>query len=127
MACGFGDYISIVCDLWDSEELKIKSNYSSTLKATAERICNERSKVFEKCFEEVKTGIERQLRENKERPDFQSMYLYLVEVLPAILKKFPNHYNDPILWQVFIALRQAIYTHAILAAQTINQVYNQFN
>ena len=68
-----------------------------------ERTCNERSEVFEKCFEEVKTGIERQLRENKEHPDFRSMYLYLVEVLPGILKKLPNHYNDPILWQVFSA------------------------
>ena len=68
MDSGFGDYISIVCDLWDSEKLKIKSNYSSTLKATVERICNERSEVFEKCFEEVKMGIERQLRENKENP-----------------------------------------------------------
>ena len=33
------DYISIVRDLWDSEELKIDSGYSSSLKATVKKIC----------------------------------------------------------------------------------------
>ena len=68
------DYISVVCDLWDSEELKIESEYSSSLKATVEKICSERSEIFEQCFEEVKEGIERvraiNAIESREQPYF---------------------------------------------------------
>ena len=97
MASGFAvsDYRSIVRDLWDAEELKIKSNYSSSLKATIEKLCSERSEIFEKYFQEVKEGVA--------RTHFQSMFLYLAQELPDILK-MPNHYSDPIQWQVAILL-----------------------
>ena len=34
---------------------------------------------------------------SKEQRHFQSMFLYLPQELPDILKKMPNHYSDPIL------------------------------
>ena len=42
MASGFavGDYLSIVRDLCDAEELKIKSSYSSSLKDTIKKLCS---------------------------------------------------------------------------------------
>ena len=87
------------------EELKIKSNYSSSLKATIEKLRSKRCKIFEKYFQEVKEGVAR-IRANsnasKEQPHFQSMFLYLAQELPDILK---THYSDPpILWQVAILL-----------------------
>ena len=105
MASGFAvnDYRSVLRDLWDAEELKIKSVYSSSLKATVERLCSERCEVFEKHFQAVKEGVAR-IRANsdasEEQPHFRSMFLYLAQELPDILKKMPNHYSDPILWQV---------------------------
>ena len=95
------DYISVVRDLWDSEELKIESEYISSLKATVEKICSERSEIFEQCFEEVKEGIERVRAinsvESKEQPYFRGMYLYLAQELLGALEKLPKWYNDPIL------------------------------
>ena len=105
MASGFvvSDYRSIVHDLWEAEELKINSSYSSSLKATTEKLCSKRCETFEKYFEEVREGVAR-VRANcsarKEQPYFRSMFLYLAEELPDILKKMPSHYSDPILWQV---------------------------
>ena len=92
MASAFvvSDYRSIVRDLWDAEELKINSSYNSSLKATTEKLCSERCETFEKYFEEVREGAAR-VRANcnarKEQPYFQSMFLYLAEELPDILKK----------------------------------------
>ena len=106
MASGFvvSDYRSIVRDLWDAEELKINSSYSSSLKTTIEKLCSERCETFEKYFEEVREGVAR-VRANcsarKEQPYFRSIFLYLAEELPDILKnEMPSHYSDPILWQV---------------------------
>ena len=105
MASGFvvSDYRSIVRDLRDAEELKINSSYSSSLKATIEKLCSERCETFAKYFQEVEKGVAR-IRANsnakKEQPHFRSMFLYLAEELPDILKRMPSHYNDPILWQV---------------------------
>ena len=104
MASGFvvNDYRSIVRDLRDAEELKINSSYSSLLKTTIEK-CSERCETFEKYFEEVRDHVAR-VRANcnvrKEQPYFRSMFLYLAEELPDILKKTPSHDSDLILWQV---------------------------
>ena len=53
----------------------------------------------------VKEGVEKIRRnscaeEEQLQPDFQKMFLYLAQDLPDILKKIPNEYSDPILWQV---------------------------
>ena len=98
MASGFvvSDYRSIVRDLWEAEELKINSSYSSSLKATTEKLSSERCETFEKYFEEVRANC----NARKEQPYFRSMFPYLAEELPDILKKIPSHYSDPILWQV---------------------------
>ena len=77
-------------DLWDAEELKINSSYSSSLKTTIEKLCSKKCETFQKCFEEVREGVAR-VRANcntrKEQPYFRSMFLYLAEELPDILKK----------------------------------------
>ena len=102
MASGFvvSDYVSVLRDLLDSEELKISSSYSSSLKATIEKIVNERSEVFERCFLEVKEAVEKVRTCGKEQPYFRGMFLYLAQELPKILQKLPKDYNDPIVWQV---------------------------
>ena len=110
MASGYmvGDYISIVRDLCDAEELKIKSSYSSSVKGTIEKLCSgEWCDIFEKCFQEVKQGVARigvKSSASKEQPHFQSMFLYLAQELPDVLKRMdmPKDYSDPILWQVAI-------------------------
>ena len=48
-----GDCISILHDLWDSEEFKINTDVSSFLKTTVDKICSEGNEMFERCFEEV--------------------------------------------------------------------------
>ena len=106
MASGFvvNDYKCIVRDLWDSEEFKINSKYSETLKNTVEKICSEGSAPFEQCFLEVTEAVERMVKSNdgvnKEQPNFRDMYLYLAKELPKVLEKLSSDYNDPILWQV---------------------------
>ena len=109
MASGFGfvvsDYRSIIRDLWDAEECKIKSKHSALLKNTIERLCSERCEIFEQYFQIVKEGVEKIRRnssteEEQLQPDFQKMFLYLAQDLPDILKKILNEYSDPILWQV---------------------------
>ena len=90
-------------DLWDAEELKINSSYSSSLKTTIENLYSKRCEIFEKYFEEVREGVAR-VRANCnariKQPYFRSMFLYLGEEFLDILKKLPSHYSDPILWQV---------------------------
>ena len=105
MASGLvvSNYRSTVRDLWEAEELKINSSYSSSLKATTEKLCSERCETFEKYFEEVREGVTRvraDCNARKEQPYFRSMFPYLTEELPDILKKMPSHYSDLILWQV---------------------------
>ena len=108
MASGFAvvDYLSIVRDLCDAEELKIKSSYSSSLKDTIEKLCSgKRCDIFEKCFQEVKESVARiraKSSASKEQPHFRSMFLYLAQELPDLLKRMdmPSRYSDPILWQV---------------------------
>ena len=88
-------------DLWDSEELKIDSDYSSSLKAMVEKICKEKNDLFQRCFEEVKEDLAKARSDNPNSGDyFQRMYLYLAQELPKVLKKLPTPYDDPILWQV---------------------------
>ena len=93
------DCISTLRDLWDSEEFKINSDISSSLKATVDKICREGNELFEQCFEEVKEGLEK-ARANNSGVFFQVMYMYLAQELPRVLEKLPSPYNDPILWQV---------------------------
>ena len=59
MASGFvvSDYRSIVCYLWDAEELKINSRYSSSLKATIKKLCSNRCEIYEKYIVEVKEAV----------------------------------------------------------------------
>ena len=105
MASGFmvSDYRSVIRDLWEAEELKIKSKYSLLLKNTIERLCSQRCEIIEEYFQIVKGGVKK-IRKNssegEESPDFQSMFLYLAQDLPDMLKKMPSEYSDPILWQV---------------------------
>ena len=70
------DCISSLRDLWDSEEFKINSDISSSLKATVDKICREGNEMFEQCFEEVKEGLEK-ARTNNLGAFFPS-YVYIL-------------------------------------------------
>ena len=95
------DCISILRDLWDSEEFKINSDVSSSLKTTLDKICSEGNEMFVRYFEEVKLSVEK-AKSNNSGAFFQFMYMYLAQELPTVLEKLPSPYNDPILWQVRI-------------------------
>ena len=52
------DYKSVLRDIFDSEEMKIDSEYTEKLKRTVQRICEDGDGEFEKCYEQVRKEVE---------------------------------------------------------------------
>jgi len=97
----YDDCKTVLRDVFESEELKIHSDYSATIRQTIEEICTGSSSKFEECFLRVKEGVcVIKGESNAKEPCFRKMYLFLVEKLPELIKSLPERLNDPILWQV---------------------------
>ena len=74
------DCRSIVRDLWEAEELKINSSYSSSLKATTEKLCSERCETFELSRSTLKKYL-----------NFREVLSNFREVLSRSTLQFPIH------------------------------------
>ena len=78
------NYKSVLRDIFDSEELKIESEYSRSIKTTIQEICEEGNDEFEECFLKVKEDVVKAKDSYKEEDCFGEMYLYLAEELPKV-------------------------------------------
>ena len=93
------NYKAVLRDIFDSEELKIDSEYSKSLKKSIQEICEGEDAEFERCFLDVQQAVAN-LKTDKEEYCFDKMYLYLAEELPKAIEKSSTEHRDPILWQV---------------------------
>ena len=100
------DYKSVLRDIFDSEEMKIDSEYTEKLKRTVQRICEDGDGEFEKCYEQVRKEVEEVVATSKvnkkEQPYFRGMFLYIAEKLPKVIEDLltTEQTRDPIIWQV---------------------------
>ena len=81
------NYKSVLCDIFDSEELKIESEYSRSIKKTIQEICEERNDKFEECFLKIKEDVVKAKDSNKEEHCYGKMYLHLAEELSKAIGK----------------------------------------
>ena len=102
MASIASKYKYVLHDIFKSEELKIDSKYSNSLKKTVQEICEKGNDKFKECFLQVQEDVFKEVTKdstNKEEHCFRKLYLILSEKLPkAIENCLPS--RDSILWQV---------------------------
>ena len=73
----YDDCKTVLHDVFESEELKIQSDYSARIKQTVEEICTGTSNEFEECFLRVKKGVcAIKSESNVKEPCFRKMYLF---------------------------------------------------
>ena len=81
------DFKVVLRDIYDSEEMKIDSTYTRTIRSTIEELCStsQRDKQFEQQYLTVLEATERIIKkaktDKKEEPFFREMFLYLAEDL----------------------------------------------
>ena len=71
------DYRSVLCDIFNSEAMKIDSSYTEKLKKTVQWICEDGDKKFEKCFERVRKEIEEVVTALEESKKEQQGYVFV--------------------------------------------------
>jgi len=100
---------SVLRDLYDSEELRIKSNRSKVTRTLLDELCTARLDdpilcLFDKCYTIVETDIERLKKEaastKEEKPYFKRMFHYQAKSLPTVIQVLPDKLKDPVMWQV---------------------------
>ena len=85
-----------LCDIYDSEELKIDSERSRELKGLLHHLCTATHKdvslhLFQECFAAVNSDIKTKER-SQERPYFKRIFLYQAHYpWQGALKEFPIH------------------------------------
>ena len=81
------DFMVVLRDIYDSEEMKIDSTYTRTIRSTIEELCStsQRDKQFKQQYLTVLEATERIINkaktDKKEEPFFREMFLYLAEDL----------------------------------------------
>ena len=118
----YDDCRTVLRDVFESEELRIQSNYSTAIKQAIEEVCTGCSRKFEECFLRVKEGLSAAKgKSNTNEPCFRKMYLFLAEKLPALIQKLPERLNDPILWKVCMSYAYFYDCEANCCATTFNK------
>ena len=96
------EMLSILRDIYESEELKIDSVRSKTLKQTVDTLCVTENDSFRAMFVRIMEDMG-QRKDLKGSP--HNIFVYIAERLPVLLKDLgkvvPGSITDPILWQVW--------------------------
>ena len=98
---------SLLRDIYDSEDLKIKGERSERIKNTIHRLCTETIETkdlesFIASFNEVERnvqGIKDACKQTKQDL-FQGLFQYQANCLSLSTQCLPTDLKDPILWQV---------------------------
>lgn len=93
------EMLSVLRDIFESEELKIDSVRSKTMKETINELCVKENEEFRVIFVRISEDIEER-KKSKGSPQNVFSYVAESELLTNLGEVVPGSITDPILWQV---------------------------
>ena len=96
------EMLSVLWDIFESEELKIDSVRSKTMKEIINELCVKENEEFRAIFVRISEDIEERKKSKgwKESPQNVFSYVAESELLTNLGEMVPGSITDPILWQV---------------------------
>ena len=103
----YSKWKSLLRDIYDSEDLKIKGERSKRIRNTIHRLCSETIEKedlesFVVSFNKVQSNVQgiKDACKQTEQDLFQRLFQYQANCLSLVTQCLPTDLKDPILWQV---------------------------